>query len=78
MAGLGKKPLANRELVSEMFDVYCTIKDHVSIVHVSAHTGVEGNELADRMCTLAIEGKVTGFILHEGMSIGELLAVESC
>lgn len=78
MAGLGKKPIANRELVSEMFEVYCTIKDHVSIVHVRAHTGIEGNELADRMCTLAIRGKVTGFIPHEGMSIEELLAVDSC
>ena len=78
MAGLAKPPLANRELVSKMFDVYCTIKDHVSIVHVSAHTGIEGNELADRMCTLAIRGKVAGFIPHEGMSVEELLAVDSC
>jgi len=78
MAGHGNRPLTNRELVSGIFDVYCTIKDHVSIVHVRAHSGIEGNELADRMCTLAIRGKVTGFIPYEGMSVDELLAVDSC
>jgi len=77
MAGRGK-PLANRELMSEVYDFYWAIQKNISIVHVRAHSGIEGNELADRMCTLAIRGKVTGFIPYEGLSVDELLAVDSC
>lgn len=77
MAGGGKK-LLNRELIEKIFEFYLTIEESISIIHVNAHCGIEGNELADRMCTLAINGKVTGFESCEGFSVKELLALDSC
>lgn len=76
---LGKgKVLANRELIAEMLELYTEIAEHINIVHVKAHIGIEGNELADRMCTLAIRGKVVNFEPFENLDIPALLAVDSC
>ena len=74
MDGKGK-PLANAELIREMFDVYSMIGSKIDITHVSAHIGIEGNELADRLSTLAIRGKVTDFVEYGDLSVSELLAI---
>ena len=39
MAGRGK-PLANRELITEMFELYGEISSRIEIVHVAAHSGI--------------------------------------
>ena len=49
-----KKPVKNAELIRSVLDL---IDDGVSMVHVPAHTGVHGNEEADR---LANAGGVKG------------------
>ena len=72
------KALANRELIAQMLEVYIEIAAHINLVHVKAHIGIEGNELADRMCTLAIRGKVVDFEPFEELDIPALLAVDSC
>jgi ribonuclease HI len=72
------KALANRELIAQMLEVYIEIAAHINLVHVKAHIGIEGNELADRMCTLAIRGKVVNFEPLEEPDIAALLAVDSC
>jgi ribonuclease HI len=72
------KVLANRELIAQMLEVYIEIAAHINLVHVKAHIGIEGNELADRMCTLAIRGKVVNFEPLEEPDIAALLAVDSC
>jgi len=72
------KALANRELIAQMLEVYSEIAAHINLVHVKAHIGIEGNELADRMCTLAIRGKVVDFEPFEELDIPALLAVDSC
>jgi ribonuclease HI len=74
MDGKGK-PLANAELIREMFDVYSMIGSKIDITHVSAHIGIEGNELADRLSTLAIRGKITAFVEYDNLSVSELLAI---
>lgn len=72
------KALANRELIAEMLEVYIEIAEHINLVHVKAHIGIEGNELADRMCTIAIRGKVVNFEPYEELNVAALLAVDSC
>ena len=72
------KALANRELIAQMLEVYIEIAAHINLVHVKAHIGIEGNELADRMCTLAIRGKIAKFEPFEELNIEALLAVDSC
>ena len=74
MDGKGK-PLANAELIREMFDVYSMIGSKIDITHVSAHVGIEGNELADRLSTLAIRGEITAFVEYNNLSVSELLAI---
>lgn len=74
MAGKGKY-LANRELIAEMYELYEKIAKHIDVIHVKAHIGIEGNELADRMCTLAIQEKVTGFEAYSGLGVNALLAL---
>jgi len=70
-----RKPLANHELIRVMFDLYSMIGPQIEIRHVSAHIGIEGNELADRLSTLAIREKVTKFVEYDSLSVSELLAI---
>jgi len=74
MDGRGK-PLANRELIAEMFQLYLKMEKRIDVIHVKAHCGIEGNELADRLCTLAIQKKVTGFDIYEELAVNALLAL---
>lgn len=74
MDGKGK-PLANVELIKVMFELYGLIGPQIDITHVSAHIGIEGNELADRLSTLAIRGKVTDFVEYDNLNVSELLAI---
>ena len=69
--------LANAELIREMFELYGRIASDISIVHVKAHSGIEGNELADRLCLLAIQGQVAEFLKYDGLGVDELLALDS-
>jgi ribonuclease HI len=74
MDGKGK-PLANAALIKKMFDLYSLIGKEIDITHVSAHIGIEGNELADRLSTLAIRGKVTTFVEYDNLNVSQLLAI---
>lgn len=68
--------LANAELIKKMYECYVELPSSLSIVHVKGHSGVEGNELADRMCFIAMQNKVEGFEEYQGIeSIEELIAL---
>jgi len=47
--------IKNLEVIQELYELYQEIEDDVKLQHVSAHVGIEGNELADRMAMLAVE-----------------------
>jgi ribonuclease HI len=47
--------IKNLEIIQELHALYEEIEDDVTLLHVSAHVGIEGNELADRMAMLAVE-----------------------
>jgi len=68
--------LANADLIKKMYERYVQLPASLSIIHVKGHSGVEGNELADRMCFLAMQNKVKDFVKYESTeSIEELLAL---
>ena len=46
--------IKNLEVIQELYALYQEIEDEVKLQHVSAHVGIEGNELADRMAMLAV------------------------
>ena len=71
------KALANTELIKPMFELFKRIRDSIELIHVKAHFGITGNELADRMCTLAIRGKVSEFQIYDGLSVQELLEMDA-
>ena len=52
--------IKNLEIIQELFALYEEIEDDVKLAHVSAHVGIEGNELADRMAMFAVEQSRSG------------------
>jgi len=63
-----KKPggdIKNLDLIQPAHALYTQLKKSVQVLHVNGHTGLEGNELADRMSIHAIEAKATDFARFE-------------
>jgi len=47
--------IKNLEIIQELYALYQQIEGDLKLQHVSAHVGIEGNELADRMAMLAVD-----------------------
>lgn len=47
--------IKNLAIIQPLYELYREIEDDVKLEHVSAHVGIEGNELADRMAMHAVE-----------------------
>ena len=55
-----KKPggeIKNLEIIQDCYAIYRRIKNDLTLTHVAAHVGTEGNELADRMAMLGAQRK---------------------
>lgn len=73
----GREEINNLELIQQTFSLYLSLKDNIEITHVKAHSGAEGNELADRMVVLAIGVQDTDFNLYRGeLDIPAILAMD--
>jgi ribonuclease HI len=46
--------IKNLEIIKISHELYDTIKNKITVKHVKGHSGIEGNELADRMAMMAI------------------------
>jgi ribonuclease HI len=72
-----KKPggeIKNLEIIQDCYAIYRRIKKELTLIHVAAHVGTEGNELADRMAMLAVQRKEKQLRLYrEEMDIPTLL-----
>jgi len=68
-------PIKNLDLIKQAHSLYNTMKDSISIAHVKGHSGVEGNELADRMAGFAIKQKNVEYETYEYSSIREVLSL---
>jgi len=68
--------IKNLELIKEIFSLYELLKDEVQVIHVNGHSGIEGNELADRMSILAIEDREFGFSRYrEEIKVQDILSL---
>lgn len=54
--------IMNLELIQDAHALYIELVDHLSVLHVPGHAGIEGNELADRMSMLAIQRAETDLV----------------
>jgi ribonuclease HI len=57
--------IKNLDLIKTAYALYSSIQSQLTLTHVSAHVGTEGNELADRMAMSAVLNKATGFRQYE-------------
>ena len=70
--------IKNLEIIQECYTIYRRIKKQLTLTHVSAHVGTEGNELADRMAMLAAQRKEKELCLyHDKTDIAALLKMRA-
>jgi ribonuclease HI len=67
--------IKNLALIQLAHSLYEEIKSKVSIKHVKGHSGVEGNELADRMAVYAIRQKSLSYMPYDYTSISDVLGL---
>jgi ribonuclease HI len=63
-----KKPggeIKNLNIIQDCYAIYRRIKGKLTLTHVAAHVGTEGNELADRMAMLAVQRKEKELRLYQ-------------
>lgn len=72
-----RQPIKNRDIIEPMYNLYLTLKDNVLIQHVYAHSGIEGNEIADRMSVLAIDNKTSNLIEYKVVDVNQILKLRS-
>jgi ribonuclease HI len=66
--------IKNLAIIQAAYALYTRIESQLELVHVSAHIGTEGNELADRMAMFAVESREPHLRQYSGeMDIKALL-----
>jgi ribonuclease HI len=64
-----KKPggdIKNLEIIQDCYAIDRRIKKELTLTHVAAHVGTEGNELADRMAMLGAQRKEEELRAYQG------------
>jgi len=67
--------IKNLEIIKLSHTIYEEIKDRVEIKYVKGHSGVEGNELADRMANKAISNQEKSYKSYKYTSINAVLEI---
>jgi len=57
--------IKNLEIIQKSYHLFNQIKAKISLEHIKAHAGFEGNELADRMTMYAVQEKNPDFVKYE-------------
>ncbi|HIP41717.1 MAG TPA: ribonuclease HI [Campylobacterales bacterium] len=65
--------IKNLEIIKVAHELYDKLKDKVVLKHVKGHSGVEGNELADRMAVYAIVSKSDGYKRYNYEHVAKVL-----
>jgi len=68
--------IKNLELIKKAHALFEELKHKISILHVKGHSGVEGNELADRMAVYGIMSKSKEYKKYTYSDIEEVLALK--
>lgn len=70
-------PVKNQVIVEAAYNLYCDIGHAIDLVHVKAHAGIEGNELADRMAMKASLERQGAFVKYPGtLNAEEILRLQ--
>ena len=69
--------IKNLELIKEAHNLYEKLKNKIEIHHVKGHSGVEGNELADRMAVHTIKAKNKDFAFYSYNKVEDVLSLSS-
>lgn len=69
--------IKNLELIIEAHNLYEKLKSKIEIIHVKGHSGIEGNELADRMAVYTIKEKNKDFSFYSYNKVEEVLSLTS-
>lgn len=68
------EPVKNPDIIAPAHELYQTISTKITLNHVKAHAGIEGNELADRMAMRAATHRMAAFGRYEGeLDVREVL-----
>jgi ribonuclease HI len=57
--------IKNLEIIQDCYAIYRRIEKELTLTHVAAHVGTEGNELADRMAMLGAQSKEKELRLYQ-------------
>jgi len=70
--------IKNLDIIQQSHELYKRLKGKVVVSHVSAHVGIEGNELADRMSAYGIDQKEADLCLYrDTLDIDAILKLRS-
>ncbi len=70
--------IKNLAIIKKAYYLYNEIKNNVSLTHIKAHAGFEGNELADRMTMYAIQERSVAFVKYtKEIDIAEILKMRA-
>ncbi|WP_448569208.1 ribonuclease H family protein [Thalassotalea ganghwensis] len=70
--------IKNPELVKTIYELYLTLKKHITVTYVKGHANIEGNELADRMAVYARKTKERNLVRYnDSLDVKTILAMES-
>lgn len=70
-------PVKNPDIIKPAFELYQEIGAKIELAHVKGHSGIEGNELADRMAMLAATQRQRDFVSYEGeLDVSAVLALK--
>ena len=70
--------IKNLEVIQDLHALYQQIEGDVNLAHVSAHVGIEGNELADRMAMLAVDRREVAWREYdEAIDVARLLRLRA-
>lgn len=70
--------IKNLDIIKTSYYLYNELKNNMILSHIKAHSGYEGNELADRMTMYAIEQKDEEFVKYDKkIEIDEILSMRA-
>jgi len=70
--------IKNLEIIKLAYYLYNDIKKEVTLSHIKAHAGYEGNELADRMTMYTIQEKSKAFVKYsQEINVEEILKMRA-
>jgi ribonuclease HI len=69
--------IKNLEIIKIGYALYTSLGPQLTLTHVSAHVGTEGNELADRMAMHAVLTRTKDFRQYEPIDVKQILRMRA-